>query len=156
MCFPKLGGSTPYIETVVDKHQLVKRQKEIQKRKLEKEKAKTDAKGIPDDRIIGGGGKLITTGQMGEVMQESSNIAYTYAKIFWDQLRSEKAAAGVNANSNATKQRRAATSEAKEEEFDSEFFHDVLLHMHLPEGATPKDGPSAGIGAYLSLFSSYA
>ena len=73
---------------------------------------------IPD-----GKGELKITGQLGEVMKESVNIAFTYLRSI----------------SN-----------------DSEFFTKNDFHLHIPEGATPKDGPSAGITilcAFYSLFS---
>jgi len=66
LAWTSMGGSTPYIETVVDRHQL-------QLRKEDESKAKNL-------------GRLISTGQMGEVMQESCHIAYTCSKIFWAKL----------------------------------------------------------------------
>lgn len=68
--------------------------------------------------------ELRTTGQMGEVMKESTIIAYTYAKNHF----------GVVAP-------------------DNRFFESAALHMHIPEGATPKDGPSAGVTMVTSLLS---
>lgn len=64
------------------------------------------------------------TGQMGEVMQESASIAYTYVRHISDQF-------GV----------------------DKEFFENHMIHLHIPEGATPKDGPSAGITMASALLS---
>ncbi|GBU09354.1 lon protease [Gammaproteobacteria bacterium] len=68
---------------------------------------------------------LQITGQLGGVMQESANIAYNY-------LCANTAALGA----------------------DPKFFDDAFIHVHAPEGATPKDGPSAGVtiaSAILSL-----
>jgi ATP-dependent Lon protease len=68
------------------------------------------------------------TGKLGEVMRESSSIAMTYAKTFLHQKYPE------------TDQ--------------SMFFDKYSIHLHVPEGAIPKDGPSAGVtitSAYLSL-----
>ena len=68
---------------------------------------------------------LDMTGQLGDVMKESVRIAYTFAKVFL----SRKCA-------------------------DNKFFDTSSVHLHIPEGATPKDGPSAGctiITALLSL-----
>ena len=64
------------------------------------------------------------TGQMGDVMQESANIAYTYA-------------------------RHIATSYGVAEDF----FDNNKIHLHIPAGATPKDGPSAGITMASALLS---
>lgn len=70
-------------------------------------------------------GSLELTGQLGDVMKESARIAYTFARSFL-----------VN------------------EMPDSNFLSKAHLHLHVPEGATPKDGPSAGctiVSALLSL-----
>ena len=64
------------------------------------------------------------TGQMGEVMQESANIAYTYVRHIAPQH-------GVPVD----------------------FFEKNSIHLHIPAGATPKDGPSAGITMASALFS---
>lgn len=69
-------------------------------------------------------GKLTRTGQLGKVMEESSTIAYTVAKGYLLKYHS-----------------------------DNKFFDKNMLHLHVPEGATPKDGPSAGITMAISLLS---
>jgi ATP-dependent Lon protease len=69
-----------------------------------------------------GGFKL--TGKMGDVMQESANIAYTYVRHVAPRF-------GV----------------------DSAFFEKNEIHLHIPAGATPKDGPSAGITMATALLS---
>lgn len=79
------------------------------------------------------GETLRITGQMGEVMKESSEIAYTYAKLFLASLSTN----------------RRYKSDVK----DFDFFKKNMIHMHVPEGATPKDGPSAGITMVTSLLS---
>ena len=67
-------------------------------------------------------GRLQTTGRMGEVMKESSSISHTYAQHF---LR--------NVDSN------------------NKILDSATLHMHMPEGTVPKDGPSAGVTMTTSL-----
>ena len=64
-----------------------------------------------------GKGGLILTGQMGDVMKESSQIAFNWARKFVLERGSKK----------------------------SKWFDENIVHLHIPEGATPKDGPSAGI-----------
>ncbi|WP_043527453.1 endopeptidase La [Litchfieldella xinjiangensis] len=64
------------------------------------------------------------TGKLGEVMQESANIAYSYVQ-------------GHLSDYGA----------------DADFFNDAFIHLHVPEGATPKDGPSAGVTMATALIS---
>ncbi|MGH8217474.1 MAG: endopeptidase La [Steroidobacteraceae bacterium] len=74
--------------------------------------------------IVPGKGKLLHTGQLGEVMQESIQAAMTV-------VRSRAQVLGL----------------------ETEFYQKHDLHLHVPEGATPKDGPSAGIGMCTALVS---
>ncbi|MFN5744521.1 MAG: endopeptidase La, partial [Methylococcaceae bacterium] len=71
-----------------------------------------------------GSGKLILTGQLGEVMKESAQAALTLAK-------SRSATLGLAAD----------------------YFDKSDIHIHVPAGATPKDGPSAGVAMFIALVS---
>ncbi len=73
-----------------------------------------------------GKGNLTITGNLGKVMKESSTIAMQYIK-----------------------------SNAKDFGIDSDIFDKYNVHIHVPEGATPKDGPSAGVTMLTSLVSLY-
>ncbi|XP_014670339.1 PREDICTED: lon protease homolog, mitochondrial-like [Priapulus caudatus] len=96
LAWTSMGGSTLYIETTL--------------RKTLGEESKD--------------GSIELTGQLGSVMKESCQIAYTYAKSFL-----------IDHNS------------------DNKFLDRAHLHLHVPEGATPKDGPSAGCTIVTALLS---
>ncbi|MBN2727021.1 endopeptidase La, partial [Candidatus Mcinerneyibacteriota bacterium] len=73
---------------------------------------------------LDGKGGLKLTGQLGEVMSESANIAFSYIRANRENLGIPK-----------------------------EAFEESLVHLHVPEGATPKDGPSAGVTMATALYS---
>ena len=73
-----------------------------------------------------GKGKLTLTGNLGDVMKESATLAYEY-------LKSHSAMLNI----------------------DPEIFEKWNVHIHVPEGATPKDGPSAGITLFTALTSAF-
>jgi ATP-dependent Lon protease len=107
--------------------------------------------------LKGKGFKL--TGQLGEVMGESANLAYSYvksllqAKIEEDSKVSKKVVKKVikKVTPVATQTPAPQTNHLAEEATDFLATHEI--HLHLPAGATPKDGPSAGITMALALYS---
>jgi ATP-dependent Lon protease len=74
--------------------------------------------------LMPGKGKLTLTGQLGDVMKESAKAAFTWTKAHWKILGLE-----------------------------SDFAKSIDVHIHLPDGAVPKDGPSAGIALATALVS---
>lgn len=100
LAWTSMGGSALYIET-----QAIKRGKDSEGKSR-------------------GGGLLKVTGQLGKVMEESTQIAYTVAR-----------------------------SRLADIDPTSSYFDNYDVHMHVPEGATPKDGPSAGITMTTAMLS---
>ena len=101
--------------------------------------------------LKGKGFKL--TGQLGDVMGESANLAYSYIKgLLQSQIEAEKKKLPkpkkVSKSVAATP---VIPSPNAEEATDYLATHEI--HLHLPAGATPKDGPSAGITMALALYS---
>lgn len=96
MAWTEMGGSLIYLETAIEK--------------------------TPSKEE--NGGSLHITGKLGEVMKESSAIAFTYAKRMLKKI-----------------------------DPNNDFLEKNSIHMHAPEGATPKDGPSAGITMVTALLS---
>jgi len=74
--------------------------------------------------LMPGKGRLTLTGQLGDVMKESAKAAFTWAKAHYKEL-------GLN----------------------DDFAMNIDVHIHVPEGAVPKDGPSAGVAITTALVS---
>jgi len=100
LAWTAMGGSTIYIET------------------------QAITRGLDSEGKTRGGGKLQVTGQLGKIMEESTQIAYTLARAKLLKILPS-----------------------------SSYFDDVDVHIHVPEGATPKDGPSAGITMITAMLS---
>ena len=81
---------------------------------------------VIETTLMKGKGDLKLTGQLGEVMQESAQAAYTYLR-----------------------------ANAKELKIPMEFWKNYDVHVHLPEGGIPKDGPSAGGALTVSMLSAF-
>jgi ATP-dependent Lon protease len=106
--------------------------------------------------LKGKGFKL--TGQLGDVMGESANLAYSYVKkVLQSQIEADHKklpkAKKVTAKKGAKTPATPVVVPAPNPEEATDFLATHEIHLHLPAGATPKDGPSAGVTMALALYS---
>lgn len=79
---------------------------------------------IVESKYLKGSGELILTGRLGEVMKESSSTAYSYVKLKLFDM-----------------------------DFDIDLLESYNIHLHIPQGAVPKEGPSAGVTLAVAMIS---
>ena len=113
LAYNSYGGTTLFIECVAEP--------------IKKPKRKSTSLDDDEDDDITSTGKFKQTGNMGDVMKESSHIAYSYARAYLRSTANKPAAV--------------------------DFLNSSAVHLHVPEGATPKDGPSAGVAMCAALIS---
>ena len=153
------GGSTLHVEAAV----------------ASRRRSSGGGKGGGGEASASGGGKggLSSTGQLGEVMRESTTIAHTVARAVYAKLVKEGRKRGKR---KGDEKGGGEEEEEEDEEFskndnnsftfgaaaralapaaasDPTFFADASIHVHVPAGATPKDGPSAGVTLVTALLS---
>ena len=91
--------------------------------------------------LVPGKGNLILTGKLGDVMQESARAALTYARSFEQRADADR------------RQRQLEESHTVDGMPFKSFYEDNDVHIHVPAGAIPKDGPSAGVTMAVALVS---
>lgn len=167
LAWTSMGGATLYIECqTVKPHPLdasiaqmmedevsvseeVKEEKEVEEEKKVSEEKKEEKETEKDKPLSVG--HLTMTGQLGDVMKESIQVAYLNARHWMQKLSySNTLYTNLIASYNA---HRAANALIPEKDAIFNILETNDVHMHLPEGATPKDGPSAGCAITTCLLS---
>jgi len=127
LAWTSLGGKTLFIEA---RGRLPLKGRKSEKPRLvdtgpaDDGSARDDAEDGKHKPPTGTGARITVTGKLGKVMGESSEIAATYARLF-----------------------------IREVDAPNNYLDQALMHMNMPEGATPKDGPSAGVAMTSALLS---
>lgn len=120
LAWTSLGGTSLYIECQsIPNYKLVKDNKD----------------GNEKEENISG---FKLTGQLGDVMKESANIAYSLSKVILYQIYEDS---------------KINKDKYKSYTINPNYFYTHFIHLHVPEGATPKDGPSAGVTLTTSMLS---
>lgn len=91
-----------------------------------------------------------TTGGLGDVMKESTEIAYTYARKFFKEAHHT---IKETPDQFPNLSQYLSSNETNSLKLHENFFDNSFIHMHFPEGAIRKDGPSAGVSMVTSLIS---
>ncbi|KEP61278.1 UNVERIFIED_CONTAM: Lon protease family protein [Hammondia hammondi] len=131
LAWTQMGGATLYVEAIGRRPRETSKRVEMERKNWrpadDDEARKREKRGRTEQRSrspAGAEGRLKVTGQLGNVMSESSEIALTFCRVFVRRI-----------------------------EPSNSFLETAQIHLHVPEGATPKDGPSAGVTMATALVS---
>ncbi|KFG40502.1 Lon protease family protein, partial [Toxoplasma gondii p89] len=131
LAWTQMGGATLYVEAIGRRPRDTSKRVEMERKNWrladDDEACRREKRGRTEQRSrspAGAEGRLKVTGQLGNVMSESSEIALTFCRVFVRRIEPRNS-----------------------------FLETAQIHLHVPEGATPKDGPSAGVTMATALVS---